>query len=80
MKRLILIVLLPVVFAMPLITLADDYIDDVYYSTEVFLSRPDDATVVAEPYYNKKAMTQIIFLDDTAAQQQPDTVRAIIKR
>ena len=80
MKRLILILLLPVVFAMPLITLADDYIDDVYYSADVFLASSDDATVITEPYYNKKAMTQIIFLDDTAAQQHPDTVRAIIKR
>lgn len=79
MKRLIIIAFLPLLFALPFLAFADDYVDDVYYSSEVFLTRSDDA--VYEPYYNKKAMQEIIFIDDTTAQQQhPDTVRAIIKR
>ena len=79
MKRLLVIISLPLLFALPLITRADDYIDDVYFSADVFLSEPDDATV-HEPYYNKKAMQQIIFLDDTVNRQHPDTVRIVIKR
>ena len=79
MKRLIIILLPVFLLSLPLLLLADDYIDDVYYSPEVELSNTADQPV-RQPYYNKKAMEQIIFVDDTAMQQHPDTVRAIIRR
>jgi len=65
--------------AAPLLLLADDYIDDVYYSPEVVITTP--AEQPRKPYYNKSLMKEIIFLDnDTTPGQMPDTVRAIIKR
>ena len=79
MKRLTTILFLLTLVAVPLLTRADDYIDDVYYSPEVVIQSP--AEQPKKPYYNKNLMQEIIFLDDdTAATQMPDTVRAIIKR
>ena len=49
---------------------ADDYVEDVYYW--------DDGTTQMVPQYNTRAR-EIIFIDDTAAVQHPDTVRAIIR-
>ena len=80
-KLFIGITLLAVLFALPLLTHADDYIDDVYYSPEVVITTPSEQP--RKPYYNKSLMKEIIFLDndqDTVAGQMPDTVRAIIKR
>ena len=80
-KLFIGITLLAVLFALPLLTRADDYIDDVYYSPEVVITTPSEQP--RKPYYNKSLMKEIIFLDndqDTVAGQMPDTVRAIIKR
>ena len=78
MKRLTIILFLAVLAA-PLLTRADDYIDDVYYSPEVVIQSPSEQP--RQPYYNKNLMKEIIFLDDdTTATQMPDTVRAIIKR
>ena len=79
MKRLTVILFLLTLVTAPLLTRADDYIDDVYYSPEVVIL--STAEQPKKPYYNKNLMQEIIFLDDdTAATQMPDTVRAIIKR
>ena len=48
----------------------DAYVEDVYYW--------DDGTTQMVPQYNTRAR-EIIFIDDTAAVQHPDTVRAIIR-
>ena len=80
-KGFIGIALVAVLFALPLLTRADDYIDDAYYTPEIVLTATDTRDVPQQPYYNKKAMEEIIFLDDTTTgDQKPDTVRAIIKR
>ena len=86
-KRLLVIVFV-LLLSLPVFMLADDYIDDVYYSPEVELSNISTTSTPStpysaplhQPYYNKKAMQEIIFIDDTLTQQMPDTVRAIIKR
>ncbi len=82
MKKLFWVaILLAGLFSLPLLTRADDYIDDVYYSPEVVITTPSEQP--RRPYYNKSKMKEIIFLDndkDTVAGQMPDTVRAIIKR
>ena len=76
MKRFLVAIL----FVLPMLMLADDYLDDVYYSPQAVLSQADEPEKVYEPYYNKKAMKEIIFLDDTTSAQPRDTVRAIIRR
>lgn len=48
----------------------EGYVEDVYYW--------EDGTAQAVPQYNPRAR-EIIFIDDTAAVQHPDTVRAIIR-
>ena len=82
MKKLFWVaILLAGLFSLPLLTRADDYIDDVYYSPEVVITTPSEQP--SRPYYNKSKMKEIIFLDndkDTVAGQMSDTVRAIIKR
>lgn len=82
MKKLFIgITVLAVLMALPLWTHADDYVDDVYYTPEIVLTTTDARDVPQQPYYNKKAMEEIIFLDDTASgTNRPDTVRAIIRR
>lgn len=58
---------------------ADDYVDDVYYSSDAALS--EQTSTQLRPYYNKKAMQEIVFLDDTLPEgAYPDTVRAVIRR
>ena len=78
MKKLFWVaILLAGLFSLPLLTRADDYIDDVYYSPEVVITTPSEQP--RRPYYNKSQMKEIIFLDndkDTVAGQMPDTVRA----
>jgi len=81
MKKIFLAVtLLAVLFALPLLTRADDYIDDVYYSPDILLTEMENIDEAdLQPYYNKKNMQEIIFIEDSTSQRT-DTVRAIIKR
>lgn len=74
-KRLAFILFLGVVVGAS----ADDYVDDVYYTSDAALAEQTSAQL--QPYYNKKAMQEIVFLDDTLpVGAYPDTVRAVIRR
>ena len=79
-SRLVIVTALVVLSAFPLGTRADDYLDDIYYTPQVVLAQTDERDQIHKPYYNKKAMEEIIFLEDTTAAQPTDTVRAIIRR
>ncbi len=79
MKRLLAILALTLV-SLPTFMRADDYIDDVYYSPEVEKTQTTTTSDIRQPYYNKKAMVEIIFINDTADNRSTDTVRAVIKR
>ncbi|MBO4621374.1 MAG: hypothetical protein J5635_01745 [Paludibacteraceae bacterium] len=79
MKKLLAAILLAGLFALPLLTRADDYIDDAYYTPEVVLTTTDTRDMPQQPYYDKKNMEEIIFLNDTT-EAHPDTVKAIIRR
>ena len=51
---------------LPIILLADDYLDDVYYSPTTEVMRvAESETVVHQPYYNKKAMQELVFIEDS---------------
>ena len=71
MKRLLGILPL-VLIVLPALTRADDYVDDVYYSPEVILESSNSEADRMQPYYNKKAMQEIVFYEDSLpANQQP---------
>lgn len=53
----------------------DGYVEDVYYWADLSTASSDGGIV---PTYNPRAR-EIIFIDDTASEQHPDTVRAIIR-
>lgn len=59
------------------IVVADDYVDDVYYSEETIMEEILNSGKIT-PYYNKKQMKEVIFIEDTISSPQ-DTVRAIIR-
>lgn len=50
--------------------LADDYVDDVYYSETTALKEQLE-TANLTPYYNTKAMEELVFFPDTL---QTDTI------
>lgn len=54
---------------------ADNYVEDVYYWPETTTHQAASAPV---PHYNPRAR-EIIFIEDSASAQHPDTVRAIIR-
>ena len=73
-KLLILFIFVMTAIAIP----ADDFVDDVYYLSQVALTKKLSSTdTPLEPYYNKN-VREIIFLDTTDVEH-PDTVRAIIR-
>lgn len=73
-KRFALILFLGIVVSVS----ADDYVDDVYFSSDMAAAQ---ASGKLQPYFNKKAMQEIIFLEDTLpVTAYPDTVRAVIRR
>lgn len=59
MKRFLFLLLLPMVSA----AMADDYVDDLYY-TEASALEQQLRSGELQPYYNKKNMQPIIFIDD----------------
>lgn len=59
MKRYLFILLLPMV----LVALADDYVDDLYY-TEASALEQQLRSGELQPYYNKENMLPIVFIDD----------------
>lgn len=55
---------------------ADDFVDDTYYSPEVELSRTTETGAPQhEPYYNKRAMQELVFVEDTIAPVATDTIQ-----
>lgn len=56
-------------------TMADDYVEDVYYWQD---SRVRDANTPLVPTYNKH-VKEIIFIEDSTTAAHPDTVRAVIR-
>lgn len=54
---------------------ADDYVEDVYFWPE---DAPRDAGSNIVPNFNPRAK-EIVFIEDSASAQHPDTVRAIIR-
>jgi len=56
-------------------TVADDYVEDVYFWADAAIGNAEEGVV---PNYNKHAK-EIIFIDDSVTAQHPDTVRAIIR-
>ena len=72
MKRWLLFLSLISLAVVPCV-IADDFVDDVYYSAEKEIKQSSTTT----PYYNKGAR-EFVFLDDTTVAH-PDTVRAVIK-
>lgn len=70
MKKLCLIVGVVV----SVIALADDFVDDVYYSNTTALNEQLNRADIT-PYYNKKNMTELLFEADTVpASVTPDTI------
>ena len=57
---------------------ADDFVDDVYFTPQEQLRKQLENPQNLTPYYNKNAK-EIIFLTDTVANPTPDTVRVIIR-
>lgn len=57
------------------VTQADDYVEDVYYWADI-KTQTQNGTV--RPHYNTRAK-EIIFVEDSLAEQKPDTVRAILR-
>lgn len=58
------------------VTVADDYVEDVYYWPDA--ATPDAQQGALVPSYNPRAR-EIIFIEDSTAGEHPDTVRAIIR-
>lgn len=58
--------------------LADDYVDDVYYSEEVEMMQQISAGT-AKPQYDSRGMKELVFVSDTTTTLPQDTVRAIEK-
>ena len=57
---------------------ADDFVDDVYYLSQVDLqTKLKSSETPLTPYYSK-IVKEIVFIDTTDTQY-PDTVRAIIR-
>ena len=56
-------------------TVADDYVEEVYYWPDATVQSADGSLV---PAYNPRAR-EIIFIEDSMSAQHPDTVRAIIR-
>ena len=54
---------------------ADDFVEDVYYWPSATQRNANEAPT---PHYSPRAK-EIIFIEDSAALQHPDTVRAIIR-
>ncbi len=58
-------------------TYADDFVDDIYYTPTQVLK--DTTTKELQPVYNRK-VREIVFITDTTASAQNDTiVRAVIR-
>ena len=72
MKRLLVIVSV-LMLSLPIGLLADDYIDDAYYTPKADLSSSSSPSPSGEgrgeaphqPYYDKKAMQEFVFEADT---------------
>lgn len=56
-------------------TVADNYVEDVYYWPDASVQSANGSLV---PAYNPRAR-EIIFIEDSLSAQHPDTVRAIIR-
>jgi len=54
---------------------ADDFVEDVYYWPS---ATPRNTNEAPTPHYSPRAK-EIIFIEDSASAQHPDTVRAIIR-
>ena len=57
------------------LTVADDYVEDVYYWADASTQQAQGSPV---PNYNPRAK-EIIFIEDSLSALHPDTVRAIIR-
>ena len=70
-------------FTLVVCAFADDYIDDVYYWAEsehapsTSISNAPDLNSSTVKYDEK--IKEIIFIEDSASTQSPDTVKAIIR-
>mgnify|MGYP003307416864 CR=1 FL=1 len=75
MKQVILTILVVALIFCFSPVLADDYVDDVYYHSDVVLIVADTMEVrdVTLPEYGQERML-MEFLDDSITRQNPDTV------
>jgi len=71
MRRLLFIFLL----CMGVAVLADDYVDDLYYSERTALEEELNSGTLT-PYYNKKQMQELVFVTDSLPTQSADTIPA----
>lgn len=75
MNRLLAIGVAGVLACIGASTMADDYVEDVYFWQD---ARVKDANAPLVPTYNKH-VKEIIFIEDSTTEAHPDTVRAVIR-
>lgn len=72
------VVILSLLLTTATINFADDFVDDLYYQPQGELRKGLTENRPLTLHYNKN-VREIIFIDDTASVQYPDTIRAVIK-